>query len=90
MSRSPASEHIRLMERRIREQAEKVETLQKSGADATQAQGRLKLLQHALEEMRAQLSSLSPTPMDGKRYGGSAKSSPGQGNPGGRNPGQKK
>jgi hypothetical protein len=67
MSRTSASEHIRLMEGRIEEQVNKVEKLRQRGADSTEAMKRLNLLQRALQEMRAQLGSLSPTPQDGKR-----------------------
>jgi hypothetical protein len=67
MSRTSASEHLRLMEQRIREQTNQIEKLRLEGNDLTQAKQRLSLLQHALEEMRTQLRSLSPTPLDDKR-----------------------
>jgi hypothetical protein len=74
MSRTSASEHIRLMERRIEEQLNTIEKLRQRGADSTEAMKRLNLLQRALQEMRAQLGSLSPTPQDGKRSIGPTKS----------------
>ena len=76
MSRTSASEHLRLMEERIREQKNQIERLKLEGSDLTQAKQRLNLLQHALEEMRAQLGSLSPTPLDGKRHQGIAPPNP--------------
>ena len=76
MSRTSASEHLRHMEERIREQKNQIERLKLEGRDLTQAKQRLNLLQHALEEMRAQLGSLSPTPLDGKRQQGIAPPNP--------------
>lgn len=76
MSRASASEHIRQMEERIKEQVNRIETLRLSGADTSQATQRLNLLQHALEEMRAQLGSLSPTPLDDRRHQGRSPSQP--------------
>ena len=74
MSRTSASEHIRLMERRIAEQLHKIAALRQTGGDSAEATKRLKLLQRALQEMRAQLGSLSLTPQDGKRSIGPTKS----------------
>ena len=76
MSRTSAGEHIRLMEQRIREQINQVEKLRQAGSDLTEAKKRLNLLQRALGEMRAQLSPLSPTPLDDKRHPGKAPSQP--------------
>ena len=76
MSRTSASEHIRLMEQRIRKQIKEVEKLKQAGGDLTDATKRLNLLQRALKEMRAQLGSLSPTPLDDKRHPGKAPSQP--------------
>jgi hypothetical protein len=76
MSRTSASEHIRLMEQRIREQINQVEELRQAGGDLTEAKKRLNLLRRALEEMRAQLGPLSPTPLDDKRHPGKAPSQP--------------
>jgi hypothetical protein len=70
MSRTLASEHTRRIERRIEQQVIRIENLRQTGADTSEAKQRLTLLQHALEEMRAQLGSLSPTPMDSKRHRG--------------------
>jgi hypothetical protein len=67
MSRTSASEHIRDMEARIEEQLNKIEKLRQTGGDTTEATKRLTLLQHALQEMRAQLGALAPTPQDRKR-----------------------
>jgi hypothetical protein len=67
MSTTSAGEHIRLMERRIAEQLDKITILRQTSGDCTEAMKRLKLLQRALHEMRAQLGSLSPTLQDGKR-----------------------
>jgi hypothetical protein len=74
MSKTSASEHLRLMEQRIREQLIQIEKLTQEGSDSAEAKQRLNLLQHALEEMRAQLGPLSPTPLDGKRHTSPAKS----------------
>ena len=73
MSSTSASEHIRLMEGRIEEQLNKIDNLRQKGADSTEAMKRLNLLQRALQEIRAQLGSLSPTPQDGKRSIGPTK-----------------
>jgi hypothetical protein len=72
MSRTSASEHLRLMERRIRAQINQIEKLRLEGSDLTRATQRLNLLQHALAEMRAQLGPLSSTPLDAKRHQGNA------------------
>jgi len=55
------------MESRIRGQLSQIEKLRQEGSDLAQAKQRLNLLQHALQEMRTQLGSLSPTLMDDKR-----------------------
>lgn len=68
MAGSPtAREHIRVMERRIEEQTERIKRLEQSGKDTAQAQSRLVLLRHALDEMRIQVGQLSLTAMDRKR-----------------------
>jgi len=64
---TPALAHIRLMEDRIRQQAATIEQLRLSGRETSAAFLRLSLLQHALEEMRIQLGSISPTELDAKR-----------------------
>jgi hypothetical protein len=64
---SPAGSHIRMMELRIEQQVEAIERLKQSGEDTSDADRRLALLQHALNEMRIQLGQLSPTERDGKR-----------------------
>jgi hypothetical protein len=69
MSRTSASEHIRRMEKRIEDQLNKIERLRQTGGDSAEERKRLTLLQHALEEMRAQLDSLSPTRLDRTRPG---------------------
>jgi hypothetical protein len=76
MSRTSASEHVHLMEERIRGQLSQIEKLRLEGSDLAQAIKRLNLLQHALEEMRAQLGSLLPTLMDDKRDQGQAHAPP--------------
>ena len=76
MSRTSASEHIRLMEQRIRDQINQVDKLRQAGSDVTEAEKRLNLLQRALGEMRAQLGPLSSTPMDDKRHPGKTPSQP--------------
>lgn len=76
MSTTSASQHIRLMEERIQGQLSQIEKLRLDGRDLSQAKQRLNLLQHALEEMRAQLGSLSPTRMGDKRHRGQGKSPP--------------
>jgi hypothetical protein len=68
MTRTSAGEHLLLMEQRIRDQTNQIEKLRQEGSDLTQAKQRLNLLQRALQEMRAQLGSLSPTPLDSKRH----------------------
>lgn len=65
----PAREHIRVMERRIEEQIERISRLEQAGKDTAQAQGRLVLLRHALEQVRSQVGQLSPNAMDRKRAG---------------------
>jgi hypothetical protein len=64
---NPAFEHIRTMESRIEQQTALIERLQQSGQDTSDAERRLGLLRHALEEMRIQLGQLSPTELDAKR-----------------------
>ena len=64
---SPAGTHIRMMELRIEQQVEAIERLKQSGQDTSEAERRLSLLQHALNEMRIQLGQLSPTERDNKR-----------------------
>jgi hypothetical protein len=55
------------MEQRISEQTKRVEELERSGGDPTEAKSRLQLLEHALGEMRIQLTHLSPTRRDNER-----------------------
>jgi regulator of replication initiation timing len=76
MSRTSASEHIRRMEKRIEDQLNKIERLRQTGGDSAEERKRLTLLQRALEEMHAQLGSLSPTPMDSKRHRGHGNAPP--------------
>ena len=76
MSRTSASEHIRLMEGRIEDQINQMEKLRLEGRDLTQAEQRLTLLQRALAELRTQLGPLSPTPLDGRRPQGNVPSNP--------------
>jgi len=64
---SPAGTHLRMMELRIEQQVEAIERLKQSGQDISEAERRLSLLQHALNEMRIQLGQLSPTERDSKR-----------------------
>ena len=64
---TPTLEHIRLLEDRIKQQAAMIEQLRLSGREASAAFVHLSLLQHALEEMRVQLGTLSPTELDAKR-----------------------
>lgn len=65
----PALVHIRRMELRIEQQTHSIERLQQFGEDAPAALQRLKLLRHALAEMRIQLGQLSPTNLDEKQPG---------------------
>jgi hypothetical protein len=64
---SPAGSHLRMMELRIEQQVETIERLKQSGQDTSEADRRLSLLQHALNEMRIQLGQLSPTERDNKK-----------------------
>jgi hypothetical protein len=64
---NPALVHVRRMELRIAQQNLSIERLQQFGQDTTEAHQRLKLLQHALDEMRIQLGQLTPTGQDLKR-----------------------
>lgn len=64
---SPARDHTRLMESRIETQTAEVERLKGLGLDATDGERRLALLRRALEEVRIQLSHLSPTNLDARR-----------------------
>lgn len=64
---TPASSHLRMMELRIEQQIETIERLKQAGQDTADADRRLALLQHALNEMRIQLGQLSPNERDGKR-----------------------
>jgi uncharacterized membrane protein YccC len=57
---NPALLHIRRMELRIEQQTHSIERLRQSGEDTSAAVQRLKLLRHALDEMRIQLGQLSP------------------------------
>jgi hypothetical protein len=66
---SPAFKHVRTMEARIEQQIVSIDRLQQSGQDTSDAERRLGLLRHALEEMRIQLGQLSPTERDAKRAG---------------------
>lgn len=66
---SPAFKHVRTMEARIEQQMASVARLQQSGQDTSDAERRLELLRHALEEMRIQLGHLSPTERDARRAG---------------------
>jgi hypothetical protein len=64
---NPAGSHLRMMELRIERQLEMIERQKQAGEDTTEAVGRLKLLQRALDEMRIQLGQLSPTERDKMR-----------------------
>ena len=64
---SGPGEHIRVMETRIAEQSAEVERLKLFGQDTSQAVNRLKLLRHALGEMRIQLGHLTLSEMDARR-----------------------
>jgi hypothetical protein len=64
---TPASSHLRMMELRIEQQIQTIERLRQAGQDTADADRRLALLQHALNEMRIQLGQLSPNERDGKR-----------------------
>ncbi len=64
---NPALVHIRRMELRIEQQSHSIERLKQFGEDTSAALQRLKLLQHALDEMRIQLGQLSPTSLDDRR-----------------------
>lgn len=66
---SPAFSHVRTMAARVEQQIALLERLQQSGQDTSDAERRLELLRHALEEMRIQLGQLSPTERDAKRAG---------------------
>jgi hypothetical protein len=66
---SPAFKHVRTMEARIEQQIASIARLQQLGQDTSDAERRLELLRHALEEMRIQLGQLSPTERDAKRTG---------------------
>ena len=55
------------MESRIEQQAASIERARLLGQDTSDAKRRLKLLCRALDEMRIQLGSLSPTELDAKR-----------------------
>ena len=66
---SPAFNHVRTMEARIEQRIVLIERLRQSGQDTSDAERRLELLRHALEEMRIQLGQLSPTEQDAKRAG---------------------
>jgi hypothetical protein len=63
----PAFEHIRIMQSRIEQQTALIGRLQQSSQDTADAERRLGLLRHALEEMRIQLGQLSPTELDARR-----------------------
>ena len=64
---NPALVHIRRMELRIEQQTHSIERLRQFGEDTSAALQRLKLLRHALDEMRVQLGQLSPTSLDERR-----------------------
>ncbi len=64
---SGPGEHIWAMEARIAEQAAEIERLKLFGQDTSEAVRRLKLLRHALDEMRIQLAHLSLSEMDARR-----------------------
>jgi predicted S18 family serine protease len=64
---SGPGEHIRVMETRIAEQSAEIERLKLFGQDVSEAVNRLRLLRHALDEMRIQLGHLSLSEMDVKR-----------------------
>ena len=64
---SGPGEHIRVMETRIAEQSAEVERLKLFGQDTSEAVSRLKLLRHALDEMRIQLGHLTLSEMDARR-----------------------
>ena len=63
----PALMHIRRMELRIEQQTLSIERLKQNGEDTAAAVQRLRLLRHALDEMRIQLGQLSPTSADDRR-----------------------
>jgi hypothetical protein len=71
-----ATEHIRHMESRIEQQAASIEHAKLLGQDISGAARRLKLLRHALDEMRIQLGQLSPTELDAKRPNEAAMATP--------------
>lgn len=62
-----ATEHIQLMESRIEQQAALIERARLLGQDTSDADRRLTLLCHALDEMRIQLGLLRSTELDAKR-----------------------
>jgi hypothetical protein len=64
---SGPGEHLRVMEIRIAEQCAEIERRERLGQDTSEAESRLKLLRHALDEMRIQLGHLSLSEMDAKR-----------------------
>ena len=64
---NPALVHIRRMELRIEQQTLSIERLKQVGEDTSPALQRLRLLRHALDEMRIQLGQLSPTNLDDRR-----------------------
>ena len=64
---NPALVHIRRMELRIEQQTHSIERLRQFGEDTSAALQRLRLLRHALDEMRIQLGQLSPTSLDERR-----------------------
>ena len=67
MTNTGAVEHLTVMETRIARQIEEIERLRLFGKDISEATRRLKLLRHALDEMRLQLGHLSLSEMDIKR-----------------------
>jgi hypothetical protein len=68
--RNPVTDHLREMDRRIQEQQGEIDRLGKAGQDTARAEQRLSLLRRAMNEMRHQLSPLSPTRMDSSRPAG--------------------
>jgi len=56
-----ALDHIKIMDTRIRRQSEAIDLLKALGQHTEDADRRLKLLNFALTEMRAQLAQLAPS-----------------------------
>ena len=71
--KSPAQDHIEILEARIAEQVEVIERLEQAGKDTSEPTKRLSLLRDALAEVRYHLGALSPTEADAKRPTGNRK-----------------